>query len=73
MFIAMFDRSVPRICGDRLREAIGRPETVYLLSGHYTGFLYLPYAHAKSLAFFKERFGIPSSDSKSKIKYQNAK
>jgi len=59
MFIAMFDQSVPRVCGDRLREAIGRPETVYLLSGHYTGFLYLPYAHAKSLAFFKQRFDTP--------------
>jgi len=55
MFIALFDQSVPRACGDRLRKAIGSPETVYLVSGHYTGFLYLPYAHAKSLAFLKER------------------
>jgi len=59
MFIAMFDRSVPRACSNRLREAIGRPETVYLLSGHYSGFLYLPYAHTKSLAFFKKRFDLP--------------
>ena len=55
MFIALFDQSVPRTCGDRLREAMGGPETVYLFSGHYTGFLYLPYAHARSLAFLKER------------------
>jgi hypothetical protein len=59
MFTALFDQSVPRPCGDRLREAIGGPETVYLFSGHYTGFLYLPYAHAKSLAFFERRFGLP--------------
>ena len=59
MFIAMFDQSVPRVCGDRLRQAIGRPETVYLLSGHYSGFLYLPYAHAKSLTFFRKRFDLP--------------
>jgi dienelactone hydrolase len=59
MFIAMFDQSVPRVCGDRLRKAIGSPETVYLLSGHYSGFLYLPYAHAKSLAFLKKKLDRP--------------
>jgi len=59
MFIAMFDQFVPRVCGDRLREAIGGPQAVYLLSSHYTGFLYLCYAHAKSLAFFKRRFDLP--------------
>lgn len=59
LFIALFDQSVPRKSGDRLREAIGNPQTVYLLSGHYSGFLYLPYAHAKSLAFFKARLGLP--------------
>ncbi|MBP8305162.1 MAG: prolyl oligopeptidase family serine peptidase [Phycisphaerae bacterium] len=59
LFIAMFDRSVPRESGDRLRRAIGNPETVYLPSGHYSGFLYLPYAHAKSLAFFRKQFDLP--------------
>jgi len=29
------------------------------LSGHYSGFLYLPYAHAKSLTFFRKRFDLP--------------
>jgi dienelactone hydrolase len=55
MFIAVLDQSVPRSCGERLRRAIGGPETVYLPTGHYTGFLYLPYAHAKTLAFFKKQ------------------
>jgi dienelactone hydrolase len=52
MFIAVFDQSVPWSCGEHLRKAMGDPETVYLPTGHYTGFLYLPYAHAKTLAFF---------------------
>jgi dienelactone hydrolase len=58
MFTAMFDRVVPRKCCDQLREAIGKPEVVYLLSGHYGSFLYLPYAEWKSLSFFKKKFGI---------------
>lgn len=58
MFIAMFDRVVPRKCGDRLWESCGKPEVVYLPSGHYGSFLFLPYAVAKSLDFFEEKFNI---------------
>lgn len=58
MFTAMFDRVVPRKCCDRLWKAIGKPETVYLFAGHYSSFLYLPYAEMKSLDFFKKRFQI---------------
>ncbi len=58
MFIASFDRVVPRKCGDRLWEAIGKPEVIYLFSGHYTSFLYLPYAEATSLSFFKKKFDL---------------
>ena len=58
MFTAMFDRVVPRKCCDQLRKAMGKPEVVYLLSGHYSSFLYLPYAERKSLSFFKEKFEI---------------
>jgi hypothetical protein len=58
MFTAMFDRVVPRKCCDQLWKTIGKPEAVYLLSGHYGSFLYLPYAERKSLSFFKEKFGI---------------
>ena len=56
MFTAMFDRIVPRKCCDQLWKAMGKPEVVYLLSGHYSSFLYLPYAELKSLSFFKEKF-----------------
>jgi hypothetical protein len=58
MFTAMFDRVVPRKCCDQLWKAMGKPEVVFLLSGHYGSFLYLPYAERKSLSFFKEKFEI---------------
>jgi hypothetical protein len=58
MFTAMFDRVVPRKCCEKLWKAMGKPEVVYLLSGHYGSFLYLPYAERKSLSFFKEKFDI---------------
>jgi len=58
MYIAMFDRVVPRKCGDRLWKAIGKPEVVYLFSGHFSSIIYLPYAQVESLRFFKDRFGI---------------
>jgi dienelactone hydrolase len=58
MFIARFDRVIPRKCCDRLYNALGKPEAIYLFSGHYTSFLYLPYAEVKSLNFFKKKFGV---------------
>ena len=58
MFIAMFDRVVPRDCCDRLWESCGKPEVVYLPSGHYGSFLFLPYAICKSLDFFEEKFDM---------------
>ncbi|MFC1635946.1 alpha/beta hydrolase family protein [Planctomycetota bacterium] len=58
MFIGMFDRVVPRKCCDQLWESYGKPEVVYLPTGHYGSFLFLPYAVAKSLDFFEEKFEI---------------
>ncbi|MFH1718371.1 MAG: prolyl oligopeptidase family serine peptidase [Planctomycetota bacterium] len=58
MYIAMFDRVIPRKCGDRLREAAGKPEAVYVFSGHFTSLLYWPYAERNSLAFFKRKFHV---------------
>jgi hypothetical protein len=58
MYIARFDQVVPRKCGDRLREAIGGPETIYLFSGHYSSFLYSPWAEAESLSFFRKKFEL---------------
>lgn len=58
MYIAAFDRVVPRKCGDKLWEAIGKPEVIYLPAGHYSSFLFLPYAQAKSLSFFEKKFEL---------------
>jgi hypothetical protein len=53
MFIAAFDRVVPTWASKQLRDAIGGPRTIYLFAGHYSGFLYLPYAHWESLCFVR--------------------
>ncbi len=58
MFIAAFDRVVPRWTGEQLRHAIGGPRTVYLVAGHYTSFLYLPYAQWQSLCFVRKKFNM---------------
>jgi hypothetical protein len=57
MYIAMFDRVIHRKCGDKLWEAAGKPEAVYIFSGHFTSLLFLPYAERNSLNFFKKKFG----------------
>jgi hypothetical protein len=56
MFIAVFDRVVPKECGKNLWRATGKPEVVYLLSGHYTSVFHFPYAERSSFAFFKRQF-----------------
>jgi dienelactone hydrolase len=58
LFIAGFDQVVPTWTGKQLRQAIGGPQTLYLLAGHYTSFLYLPLAQWESLGFVKKRFGM---------------
>lgn len=58
LFVAAFDRVIPRWTGEQLRQAIGGPKTVYLLAGHYTSFLYLPYAHWESLRFVKQKLNM---------------
>lgn len=58
MYIAMFDRVIHRKCGDKLWEVSGKPEAVYIFSGHFTSLLFLPYAEHDSLNFFNKKFGI---------------
>jgi dienelactone hydrolase len=58
MYVAMFDRVIPRKCGDRLRQAAGNPEAVYVFSGHFTSLLYWPYAERHSLTFFKRKLHV---------------
>ncbi len=40
LILALFDRTVPIKYGLRLRDQIGRPETLFLVADHYTGLLY---------------------------------
>ena len=56
MYIAAFDRIVPKECGKNLWRAAGKPEVVYLFSGHFTSLLYMPYAERNSLSFFRKKF-----------------
>ena len=58
MYIASFDKVIPRQCCEKLRQIIGGPETVYFFTGHYSSFLYLPYAEMESLKFFKRKFDL---------------
>jgi hypothetical protein len=59
LFIAGLDRVVPTWTGKQLRRAIGGPRTIYLLAGHYTSFLYLPYAWWESLSFVRKKLDVP--------------
>jgi dienelactone hydrolase len=58
MVIAGFDHVIPTKCGNRLWKAMGKPEVIYLLSGHFTSLLYLPWAEGESLSFFKSKFHV---------------
>ena len=56
MILAIFDKVVPRKKGEELRKKIGGPETIYLPTGHYSAFLYIPYIKNKALRFYDARF-----------------
>jgi hypothetical protein len=56
MVLATCDTSVPTKKGLELRKAMGKPETVFLPTGHYSAILFLPYLESASVRFFKEKF-----------------
>jgi len=58
IYVALFDRVIPRKCGYKLWEAIGKPELVCLFAGHYSSYLYLPYVEMETLSFFKRKFAL---------------
>ena len=60
MFIALFDRVVPRRCAENLWRSMGKPEVRYLPFGHYSALLTIPYTRSASLAFFQKCFGLPT-------------
>lgn len=52
-FIALADRTIGTSNALRLRRALGRPPTTFMLAGHYTAYLYLPHLKRASLRFFQ--------------------
>jgi hypothetical protein len=56
MVLATCDTSVPTKKGLELRRAMGKPETIFLPTGHYSAVLFLPYLESACLRFFKEKF-----------------
>ena len=57
MFIALFDRTIGRSHSITLRDALGEPDVIYLPTGHYSAFIFLPLVKRESLRFFREHLG----------------
>lgn len=55
MVLARFDSVIPFNKGLELKEKIGNPETIYLLSGHYSAIIYLPYVQYQSRKFLQRQ------------------
>ncbi len=53
MILARFDRAVPYRKGWELREKIGNPATITLLSGHYSAILYIHYVKYQARKFLQ--------------------
>jgi hypothetical protein len=53
MVLALFDQTVPFEKGRELKEKMGGPETIYLISGHYTSILFKNYIKYKARKFFE--------------------
>ena len=58
MILALFDTVVPFRNGRELRERIGNPETIYLLSGHYSAVLFIPHIRYQALRFFQRKIPL---------------
>ncbi len=52
LILALYDSLVPIEKGRELRRAMGKPETIYLVSGHYSAYIYKLYVQYQSLRFF---------------------
>jgi hypothetical protein len=63
LVLGVFDHVVPFKNGRELRDALGKPETMFVLAGHFTAVLYLPYIQLQALEFYHERFAAkPGAD-----------
>jgi acetyl esterase/lipase len=59
LVLAMCDTAVPTKKGLELRTKMGKPETIFLPTGHYTALRFVPYIKPACLRFFKEKFQSP--------------
>lgn len=55
MLLGMLDRVIQFRYGLELREALGKPETIFLPLGHYPSLLAVPFLKWQALNFFKKR------------------
>ena len=63
LILARFDSVIPYRCGTALREAMGKPETIILPTGHYGSILFLPVVEGAAISFFRKHLegGMPST------------
>ena len=59
LVLACFDRAVPIRKGRELRDTMGRPETIFLPTGHYSALLCLSYLQHESFKFLRKRLYSP--------------
>ena len=51
LVLASLDTVVPHVAGVELRTKMGNPETISLLSGHYTSIIFAPFIRDEAHAF----------------------
>lgn len=56
LVLGALDTVVPFEKGMELREALGKPRTTILPTGHYVALLYLKYIESQAFKFFERRF-----------------
>jgi acetyl esterase/lipase len=54
LILGTCDTVVPTETGKELRRKLGKPETIYIVSGHYTALFYLPYIRSQAVKFLKK-------------------
>ena len=55
LHLALFDRVIRFRYGLALREALGKPETVFIPLGHYSSILAIPFLRPGTLGFFRRK------------------
>ncbi len=58
IILAVFDRTVAFHKGIELKKKIGNPDTIYLLSGHYSAIIYLPYVKYQARKFLQRKLQL---------------